>query len=64
MAREVKKMNVALDLDVVPWLEIEAGRRGCSQTALINAALREQQEHASDDVKAAFAALMATREQQ
>ncbi|MBR3314194.1 MAG: hypothetical protein IKG18_08660 [Atopobiaceae bacterium] len=62
--RPIKKMNVALDLEVMPWLEIESGRRGCSITALINDAIREQRDHAPEAVRAVYEAALATREQQ
>ncbi len=60
--RQVKKMNVALDTDIVPWLEIEAGRRGVSITALINDAVREQRDSAPENVRAVYEAALATRE--
>ena len=62
--RQARKMNIAFDLELLPWLEIESGRRGCSMTALVNAAVKEQRDNASDAVKAVYEAALATREQQ
>jgi hypothetical protein len=62
--RPVKKMNIALSAEVVPWLEIESGRRGCSVTQLINDAVREQRDNAPEAVRAVYEAALATREQQ
>lgn len=62
--RPIRKMNVAIDLENMPWLEIESGRRGCSVTRLINDAVREQRANAPEAVKAVYEAALATREQQ
>lgn len=61
-AKQVKKMNVALDQEVMPWLNYEAARRDTSVTGLINMLAYESRDNAPEAVRKNFEAFMATRE--
>lgn len=61
-AKQVKKMNVAFDVEIMPWLNYEAARRDTSVTGLINQLAYESRDNATEDVRKNFEAFMATRE--
>ncbi|MBR3225642.1 MAG: hypothetical protein IKF78_10010 [Atopobiaceae bacterium] len=61
-AKQVKKMNVALDMDIMPWLNYEAARRDTSVTGLINLLAYESRDNAPEAVRENFKQFMETRE--
>ena len=61
-AKQVKKMNVALDMDIMPWLNYEAARRDTSVTGLINLLAYESRDNATEAVRENFKQFMETRE--
>lgn len=63
MAKETRKMNIALDVEIVPWLSYEAARRDTSITGLINALAYESRDNAPESIRENFAAFMETRGQ-
>ena len=60
-AKQVKKMNVALDVEIMPWLNYEAARRDTSVTGLINMLAYESRDNATEAVRENFKAFMETR---
>lgn len=60
-ARQTKKMNVAFDVEIMPWLNYEAARRDTSVTGLINQLAYESRDNAPANVRENFEAFMATR---
>jgi hypothetical protein len=60
-ARQTKKMNVAFDVEIMPWLNYEAARRDTSVTGLINQLAYESRDSAPANVRDNFEAFMATR---
>lgn len=62
-ARQIKKMNVAFDAEIMPWLNYEAARRDTSVTGLINQLAYESRDNAEESVRENFAAFMATRKE-
>lgn len=65
MAKQnVRKFTLALQDEARIWAEFEAIRRGVSLTQNINAAILEQRDHASDEVREAFEVYLNTRVEQ
>ena len=56
-----KKLNLALEADLVPWVSFAAGLRDTSATAYINDAIRLDRDNAPDAVKAAYQAFLEAR---
>ena len=61
-AKETRKMNIAIDMAIMPWLNYEAARRDTSVTGLINMLAYESRDNAPEAVRKNFEAFMATRE--
>lgn len=49
-----KKINLALDADLIPWVSYAAGLRDMSVTAYINDAIRRDRDGAGEKVKRSF----------
>lgn len=64
MAKATKKMNVAFDVEIMPWLSYEAARRDTSVTGLINQLAYESRDNAPQAVRENYEAFLATREKQ
>lgn len=62
MAKQVKKITLALDMELVPWANYESARRDTSVTGYINDLLREARDNAPKQVADNFKAFMETRE--
>lgn len=61
-AKQTKKMNVAFDVEIMPWLNYEAARRDTSVTGLINMLAYESRDNAPEAVKANYKAFLETRD--
>ena len=61
-AKETRKMNIAIDMAIMPWLNYEAVRRDTSVTGLLNQLAYESRDNATEDVRKNYEAFMATRE--
>lgn len=57
-----KKLNLALDADLVAWVSFAAGLKDQSQTAYINDAIRRDRDSANDQVAKAYQAFLEARE--
>lgn len=64
MAGAAKKMNIAVDADLVPWMAYASGLRDISLTAYINDAMRRDRDAATGDVREGYGAFLRAREQQ
>lgn len=64
MAGTAKKMNIAVDADLAPWMAYASGLRGISLTAYINDAIRRDRGAATGDVRDGYDAFLRAREQQ
>ena len=62
VAKQTRKMNIAIDLEIMPWLNYEAARRDTSVTGLINALAYESRDNAPEAVKDNFKAFLETRQ--
>lgn len=63
MAGTAKKMNIAVDADLVPWMAYASGLKDISLTAYINDAMRRDRDAATGDVKSGYDAFLKAREQ-
>ena len=63
MAGTAKKMNIAVDADLVPWMAYASGLKDISLTAYINDAMRRDRDAATGDVRGGYDAFVRAREQ-
>ena len=58
-----KKINLALDGELVPWVSYAAGLRDMSVTAYINDAIRRDRDRAGEKVKRSFCDFLEARKE-
>ena len=61
-ARKVKRITLALDADLAPWVDYMAGLEGGSVTAYINGVVRRDMAYASGPTKEGYEAFVVARE--